>query len=80
MSDKKYSPQDVRNRTRKEAMWHLYRAEMTYLHSAGWQPLCGTQDSKCWVAPKDDYKLTETPLYTISESLKIQKEKDGYYD
>jgi hypothetical protein len=73
---KELHPSDVRNRTKEEATWILYRAEMTYLAARGWDMLCGTSDNRFYVAPGDDYKSKDYKPYTHDEALKIQKEKD----
>jgi len=73
---KELHPSDVRNRTKEEATWILYRAEMTYLTSRGWIMLCGTPDGRYYVAPGDEENLKDATLYTHDEALKIQKEKD----
>jgi len=77
MDKKELHPLDVRNWTKEESMQKLFKAEMTYLASRGWQMLCGTRDSRYYVSPEDDYKAEETKLYTHDEALQIQKEKDS---
>jgi hypothetical protein len=78
--DKDLQALDVRNRTKEQAVMALFRAEITYLLSRGWQMLCGTRDNRYYVAPGEDYKNKDIKLYTHDEACKIQKEKDGWYD
>ena len=73
---KELHPSDVRNRTKEESKMILFRSEMTYLMSRGWNMLCGTPDSRYYVAPGEEDNLKEAHLYTHDEALKIQKEKD----
>jgi hypothetical protein len=76
-AEQKLHPLDIRNWTKEEAMWKLFKAEMTYLGARGWTMLCGTPDDKLYIEPGVvDYRAGDVRLYSHEEALKIQKEKD----
>lgn len=62
--------------TKSEAVFKLFRAEMTYLIARGWDTLLGHPDEKYYVPPGVDYKADGAKLCTHEEALAIQKEKD----
>lgn len=69
-------PLDVRDTPKERAQWLLFRAEMLYLRSRGWEMVCGVTNNYM-VKPGEDYRLPEAVLYSHEEALKIQKESDA---
>lgn len=80
MSEQKVHLLDIKRQTKQEACFYLWKAEMTYLMSRGWETLVGGSSPKCFVAPGDDYRSPDCVFYTHDEALVIQKEKDEYTD
>jgi hypothetical protein len=63
-------PNDLRNWTKGEAKHRLFKIEMLYLVSRGWQILCGVPLSEGYVSPIDG------KIFSHEDAVTFQKQMD----